>query len=112
MDSFIVRVTAYHGDPVLVGNIPTRAGISFDAWVKDPVREPIDMDVNILLGIFERSHQCKVNFGDEIDTVKEGTKVYEFDVFEPSCATSTQAQQVISDLSTVMVDWSRGLPLL
>ena len=125
MDGFIIRVTAYYGEPVLVGNLYTRAGASTDKpvpkaeIVNDPSNETVvdlaqDGDayysLDYLIGDFEEEYGCKVNFGDEIDSLKDGTKVYEFDVFEPSWPEQEEAQDIVDDLHERLGDWVRGFP--
>lgn len=131
LEGFIVRVTAYHGEPVLVGKLHHRPGISNDTpvigstIVNDFDRQETVIDLNAaerklvqnpeytvsdLIADFENEYECKVSFGDEVDSTKDGTKVHEFDVFEPSWPTQEEAQAVIEDLTARLVDWAQGYP--
>jgi hypothetical protein len=135
MQGFIIRVTAYHGEPKLIGNLPTRAGISQDTplapgeIVNDFDRQGSIVDLNYashdvtaapggksdytvdnLIDDFQEEYGCKVNFGEEIDSLKDGTRVHEFDVFEPSWPEAEEAQDVIDDLTERLRDWAAGYP--
>jgi hypothetical protein len=134
MEGFIIRVTAYHGEPRLLGTLPTRAGISRDTPVTNAeivndfdkqgsivdlnyastnLEKPggsSDYNVDQLIDDFEDEYGCKVNFGDEIDSLKDGTRVHEFDVFEPSWPDQEEAQDVIDDLTRRLKDWANGYP--
>lgn len=126
MEGFIIRVTAYYGEPKLLGNLPTRAGMSHDEPVQkseivnDPNNEQVvdlgadggksSYTLDQLVSDFEDEYGCKVNFGDEVDSLKDGTRVHEFDVFEPSWPEQEEAQDVMDDLTSRLVDWTNGYP--
>lgn len=125
MNGLIIRVCAYHGDPIDVGGIPTRAGychdepIPGDLVVNAPEGDRVK-DLNIggatsdygllsLVEDFEDEHSCKVNF-DDPPVTEEGITVFEFDVFEPSCQDEDEAQEIIDELTERLVDWVQGYP--
>lgn len=132
MDGFILRVTAHHGEPKLVGNLPVRAGISVDTpvaaadvinvpssfVVKDldatwpsPERNSSTYGIDKLIDDFQDEYGCKVAYGEEIDPpTKDATVVHEFDVFEPSWPEDAEAEDVIVDLTRRLVDWVNGYP--
>lgn len=128
MNGFI-RVSAYYGEPQLVGNIPTRAGGTHDcpvtasSIVNDIDNEIIkdmnsggkesDYTIEQLDGDFEDEYGCKVGFGAEVLTPYtpfDGTKVHEFNLFEPNWADVNEAVDVIEDLTHRLVDWVNGYP--
>lgn len=133
MNGFILRVTAHHGEPQLVNGLHVRAGMSVDTPVAaaDVVNDPngtvvIDLDatwpsphrnnstygLDKLIDDFEDEYGCKVAFGEEINPEpKDGNIVHEFDVFEPSWPESTEAEDVIDDLTERLVDWINGHPM-
>lgn len=125
MDGFIIRVTAYHGEPVLLAGVHTRAGTSHDILVSgsDVVNDltgdsTIDASgmgesgsrrtLDDVVNDFECAYDCKVNFGDEIDSMRDGTKVYEFDIFEPSYHVQSAAEEVMADLEERLTDFAHG----
>lgn len=126
MDGFIIRVSAYHGEPVTVGGIPTRAGYSHDTpvtkerIVNDPVNEVVrdkgndsqqsDYDLLALVDDFEDEYGCKVTGFDDPPTMHDGATVFEFDVFEPAWPTMEEAKDVVDDLTERVIDWCEGYP--
>jgi hypothetical protein len=131
MNGFILRITAHHGEPKLVGNLHVRAGISVDTpvasadvindvtslEVKDlnaelrheNDREPYNVDD--LIADFQDEYGCKIAYGEEIDPqAKDGNVVHEFDIFEPSWPEPAEAEDVIEDLTRRLVDWVNGYP--
>ena len=131
MNCFILRVTAHHGEPKLVGKLHVRAGISVDTPVAsaDVINDPSSLDVkdlnaelrhendrepyNIddLIGDFQDEYGCKISHGEEIDPpAKDGHVVREFDIFEPSWTESEEAEDIIEDLTRRLVDWIQGYP--
>ena len=131
MDAFILRVTAYHGQPVTVGTVPTRATHSLDTpiastrVVNDPnnavVKDlnyaspdvlnrpggPSDYTLDKLISDFEDEYGCMVGEDEHLD----GTApVFEFDVFDPSWDTGEEAKDVVEDLTERLVDWVEGYP--
>jgi hypothetical protein len=127
MEGFIVRVTVHHGEPVLVGKLYHRSGTSNDKLVAESTivndfdRQEAIVDlrgggkssehtVTDLISEFENEYDCKVSFGDEMDTEQDGVKVHEFDVFEPSWSSQEEAQSVMEDLTQRLVDWAQGYP--
>jgi len=125
MNGFIMRVCAYHGEPVTVGGLPVRAGYNHDEPVtkekttNDPINESIrdlsnggkesSYGILQLVEDFEDEYGCKVNF-DDPPTAKEGNMVFEFDIFEPTWPTVQEAKDVIDDLTRRLVDWVEGYP--
>lgn len=126
MDGFIIRVSAYHGEPVSVGGLPTRAGYSHDTpvtkdrVVNDPINEVVrdvgndnqqsDYDLLALVEDFEDEYGCKVIGFDSPLTMQDGVPVLEFDVFEPSWSNEEEAKDVIVDLTERVIDWCGGYP--
>jgi hypothetical protein len=125
MSSYLVRVFAYHGIPVLVGNVHTRAGISRDTPVPEAqavngmsiTDKVIDLNYNGVLSEymldklvedFELEYKCKINF--DLDAPGDKNTVYEFDVFEPSWPSQELAQDVVDNLTERLVDWANGYP--
>lgn len=127
MNSFILRVTAHHGEPQLVGKIHVRAGITVDTpftpaeIVNDPhgtsVVDIADQEgksgssygIDQLINDFEDEYGCKVAYGEEIDPTGSAD-VREFDVFEPSWPEDTEAEDVVEDLTQRITDWINGYP--
>ncbi len=131
-DGIIIRITAYHGEPKLIGKLPTRSGVStdtvvasseivndldgIDSCVRDLALASNDVNespggtteytLDQLIDDFEDEFGCKVNFGDQ--NTDDG--VHEFDVFEPSWKDQTEAQDVIDSLTERLTDWVNGYP--
>ena len=120
MEGFIIRVTAYHHDPVVVNGIPTRASYSRETPVpgEDIINHPsgdalkdlaylgTDGSTQTLLELienFEFVNKCKVNFNDDLH--ESGFHIVLFDVFEPSWRFRTTAQNIIDDLTKLIIDW-------
>jgi hypothetical protein len=128
MDGFILRVTAYSGEPVNVGGLPFRAGTSRDTpvtrdnVVNDPINEVVrnlavdgtesDYELLNLIEDFEDEYGCKVNIDDPPTLAEgtEGTTVFGFDIFEPAWADESEADDVTDDLTARLVDWCSGYP--
>jgi hypothetical protein len=125
MEDFVIRVTAYHGDPKILAGIPTRSGVSQNTPVPlDNIINDIDNDVvldlnnqsresdytlDALIEDFQDEYGCKVNY-ENGGTEKDGTRTYEFDVFEPSWPEKAEAEDVLEDLRVRLVDWIQGYP--
>jgi hypothetical protein len=126
MSSFIFRVCAHHGDPVTVGETPTRAGLchdipfAADRVVNDPNNDVIkdlvqdanasctsEYDIGRLLEDFEDEYGCKVGTDE---TARGETQVFEFDIFEPSWPDDDEAKDAIDDLAERLTDWVEGYP--
>lgn len=116
MEGLVIRVTAYHGEPKLLGNIPYRAGSSHDTPVlrDDIVNDLEDMrtdyTVDDLIEEFQDEYGCKVNYEDG-GNAEDGVVVYEFDIFEPSWPEKVEAENVRDDLAKRLVEWIQGQPL-
>ncbi len=125
MEGFVIRVTAYHGEPKFLGNIPTRSGVSHDTPVpnadivndidnevvldlKHSSRES-DYTLDALIEDFQDEYGCKVNY-ENGGTPEDGTRVYEFDMFEPNWPEKQEAEDVVEDLASRLVDWVNGYP--
>lgn len=124
MEGFVIRVTAYHGEPQQLCTVYVRSGISHDtpvandSIVNDPGNEIIvdlnyptktsDYTLDALLADFQDEYGCKVNYEEPVN--KDGLKTFEFDVFEPSWPEKEETEDVIEDLSRRLVDWVQGYP--
>lgn len=123
MNGFIFRVCAYHGDPVVIGKTPTRAGLCYDVplvidrVVNDPNNDVIKdlanggsqsgYDIGMLLQDFEEEYSCKVGTDE---STSGSTQIFEFDIFEPSWPNDDEAKDAIDDLTERLVDWAEGYP--
>ena len=132
MNGFILRVTAHHGEPKLVGKLHVRACISVDTSIApaDAINDPTSLvvkdleaewpspernnstyNIDKLIDDFEDEYGCKIAYGEEINPPpKDGTVVHEFDVFEPSWPENAEAEDVVEDLTSRLVDWVNGYP--
>ncbi len=132
MVGFIIKISAYHGDVVDTGTVPTRGSYSRELpienkrIVNDPnngyVRDLIyastdvnsrpggesDYTLDRLVDDFQDEYECKVGYeeGQELN----GFQIFEFDVFEPSWSTVEEAKDIIDDLMGRVVDWVEGYP--
>lgn len=128
MNGFILRVTAHHGEPQLVGNVFVRPGISHDfpiaktQIVNDPNNEqvffvadvgavPMDYPLDQLINDFQEEYGCKVSYSPDEPGQLDEMPVFEFDMFEPSWPTQEEAEDVITDLSDRLKDWVNGYPM-
>lgn len=124
MEGFILRVTAYHGEPKKLGNVYARSGVSHDVAVESTsivndlegdvvmdlkVNLEADYSIDALIEDFQDEYGCKVSYSDP--TLQDGVKVMEFDVFEPSWPERIEAEDVIEDLTRRLVDWVHGYPV-
>ena len=130
MNSFIFRVCAYHGDPVVMnGNgLSARSGLSIDTIVSsdhivnDPrLTETRDValggrgvesgyDIDTLIEDFEDEYGCKINYDFDLHEGTKDPNTFEFDIFEPSWPDDDEAKDVIDDLTERLVDWAEGYP--
>ena len=126
MEGFLIRVKAYHGAPKVIGGVPTRSSVLQDTPVLlDDIVNEVDnevvldlnnqshestYDLDTLIEDFQDEYGCKVNYENgELEGGK--TRIYEFDVFEPSWPEKAAADDVINDLRDRLVDWVNGFPL-
>lgn len=125
MEGFVIRVTAYHGDPKPIGKVYARSGISHDTVVplEDVINDPnndvildrscasqtSDYDIDALIADFQDEYGCKVSY-PEVEARGEGLQVFEYDIFEPSWPDQEEAEDVIDDLTRRLVDWVSGYP--
>jgi len=124
MQGFIFRVCAYHGEPITIAGVPTRAGLSIDTpivnVINDPNNEVVrDMSgeheveskyhIDRLVDDFESEYGCMVNIPEPVEKPGEAT-VFEFDVFEPSWPNDDEAKDVVDDLTERLRDWAEGFP--
>jgi len=134
MTSFILRVVAYHGEPKLVGNVPTRDSVQLDVSfddcevVNDPANPSSVVEVtdenstnssssytlDQLVDDFEDEYECKVNIEEptleELKTATDQTVIHEFNIFEPSWPSKEEAEDIIGDLKVRLEDWINGYP--
>jgi len=127
MNGFIVKVTAYHGKPVTIGEFLVRASVSKDTplvdsdVVNDFERRDaiVDLtrgvnnsvyDVDNLIEEFETKWKCSVNYNTDIKITNDGINVHEFDIFAPSWSEAQSAQSVVHELSNRLCDWCKGFP--
>lgn len=125
MEGFIIRITAYHGDPKPIGKVYARSGVSHDTIVPvdDVVNDPnndvvlnknylsatSDYDIDALIADFQEEYGCKVSYAEPLPR-GEGMQVFEYDIFEPSWPEQQEAEDVIDDLTRRLVNWVNGFP--
>lgn len=112
MESFILRTSAYYGDPITMGKFPTRRGYIHDLPIPEGeiINHPKTVDGWVeLLNTFESEYDCKVAFDDE--GTEDGLQVVSLDVFEPSWSDDDEAKDVIDELTELFAAWVRGEPL-
>ena len=128
MNGFIFRVSAHHGEPVIMNGCGVRnvTGIGVenpvmgDQVTNDPDNPVItdlsnkgqecDYDIGALIADFEDEYGCKVNYDYDINPRQGDIRVFEFDVFEPSWPSEDEAKDVVDDLSERLTDWAEGYP--
>ena len=140
MTSFILRVVAYHGEPKLINNVPTRDSVHCDTpfiaaqIVNDPEHPASVVEVTTehsttgssssytldqLIDDFEDEYECKVNLEEPEQIVFKSrssisdqteTVIHEFNIFEPAWPSKEEAEDVIGDLKIRLEDWIEGYP--
>jgi len=125
MKGFILRVMTYHGEPKYLGTVPSRPSVSVttpvpDSDIVNDFDNEVVLDLNnqraessytldALIDDFQRDYKCKVNY--ENGGIRVGnSRLYSFDVFEPSWPSSTTAESIASDLKARLFEWVRGYP--
>lgn len=125
MQGLIFRVTAYHGEPVVIDGVYTRTGMSVDTPVSnelvinDPDNDVIkdlgnggkesDHTIDHLVDDFEDEYGCMVNI-PSYDPVAGEPRIFEFDIFEPSWPDADEARDVIKNLTERLTEWATGYP--
>lgn len=127
MNGLVIRVNAYHGESIPVGNIFRRAGLSVEApvsnaeIVNDPERDVvIDLrstdgesliNLDALIEDFQEENGCKISYDLSSSKTELGHEFLEFDVFEPSWNRADIARLIAEDLSQQIVEWTKGYPM-
>jgi hypothetical protein len=125
MQGHVIRVAAYYGAPVFLGQIPTRHRIVYDAPVEASIvindldnevvldlnatQKESDHDLDHLVNEFQDEFKCKVNY-DELGRIEDGVSIYGFDIFEPSWQNAGVASVRAKSLRDRLLNWVRGYP--
>lgn len=99
MNGFLLRVTAYYGQPISLDGIPIRRSVAHDEPLPVGFRDSSSIDLEKVIDHFEGEYECKVNYGDSTVTFDDGIPIRFFDVFEPSWLLRRDAEDVVNDLT-------------